>query len=83
MSYRGEMIRNWAIDVEEISPYNFKVTAVARDGRRIEATGSDENRLRADVLASIRDSDEQIGGHQLVLFCDSRSRRSRFIEVHT
>jgi len=50
----------WSIDVDEISPYVFRVVALARDGRKIEATGTNEEQLRKDLAASIKDSDEQI-----------------------
>jgi hypothetical protein len=50
----------WTLDSDEIAPYVFKVIAIARDGRRIESTGSDEEALRKEVIESIKDSDAQV-----------------------
>ncbi len=43
----------WEVNVEEVSPYQFRVVAIATDGRRIEMTGSDELKMLREVHASI------------------------------
>ena len=51
---------NWTLDSDEIAAYVFRVIAIARDGRRTESTGSDEEHLRREVVDSIKDSDAQV-----------------------
>ena len=50
----------WKVSVDEIAPYQFRVLAIAADGRRIEMTGPDEERMHAEVLTSIDESDAQV-----------------------
>lgn len=44
---------NWTVEAEKVSPYVFRITALATDGRKIEATGADEAYLRSEVLSAI------------------------------
>ncbi len=60
MSMRFEIPDHWSFHYDEISAGVYKVIASARDGRRIEATGFDGDRLARDVETSIKDSDAQI-----------------------
>ena len=60
MNTENEIPEHWKFRSTEVSAGVYKVTAVARDGRRIEATGFDGERLDLEVRASIKDSDEQI-----------------------
>ena len=54
-----ELPENWRIDIQEISPYQFRVLAIAADGRRIEMIGSDEDQLTREVRASIEEFEAQ------------------------
>lgn len=60
MRYTENIPDYWTLNSDEIAPYVFKLVAVANDGRRIESTGSDEDNLRAEIVASIKESDEQV-----------------------
>lgn len=62
---------HWHVQTDEIAAYVFRITAKALDGRRIEATGSDEEEMLRQVVASIRDSDRQV--RDLV---DARQKRA-------
>ena len=44
---------NWKVSAEEVSPGQFRVVAVATDGRKIEMAGSDDEQMLRDVHASI------------------------------
>ncbi len=55
----------WTMNEEEVSPGVYQVVATAADGRRIEAAGNDEERLRDEVMRSIATLDIQVKEKQL------------------
>jgi hypothetical protein len=55
----------WTMQEDEVSAGVYRIVATTADGRRIEATGSDEERLHQEVMRLIATLDFQVKEKQL------------------